>query len=274
MSNIVVTGAASGIGAATVKLLRSNGHDVVGVDLAGTEVTADLSTREGRREASAAVTDAADGVIDAVVCCAGLGPLSSHSGGKLLSVNYFGVIDFLDELRPTLARRERSYAVAISSSSTSTQPGIPGHVVDACLAGDEDLAVTLGDEATAIPSYPASKLALARWVRRESVTPQWIGAGIRLNAVAPGIVDTPMTSGPDLDPNLARALDFYPVPLGRRGRPEEIAALIAFLTSDAASLLCGSVLFADGGTDALLRQNDWPAVWEPSGEDLARHFTG
>ncbi|MCL2535594.1 MAG: SDR family oxidoreductase [Nocardiaceae bacterium] len=273
MANIVVTGAASGIGAATVDLLRTSGNDVVGVDLAGTEIVADLSTPEGRKQAAAATIDATGGRLDAAICCAGVGPLSSHTGGKLVSVNYFGVVDFLEELRPTLARADRAYAVAISSSSTSTQPGIPENLVTACLDGPEETAAALGDEVGAIPAYPASKLALARWVRHQAVTPEWIGAGIRLNAVAPGIVDTPMTSGPDLDPELAKALDFYPVPLGRRGRPGEIAALIQFLTSDAASLLCGSVVFADGGTDALLRQADWPAVWTPTPEDLARHFT-
>ncbi|RVW04608.1 SDR family oxidoreductase [Rhodococcus spongiicola] len=273
MANIVVTGAASGIGAATVELLRRTGNNVVGVDLAGAEIVADLSTSTGRTQAAAAAVEAVDGMLHAAVCCAGLGPLSSHSGGKLVSVNYFGTVDFLEELRPWLARAEQSFAVAISSSSTSTQPAIPENLVAACLDDRESEAVTLGDKVGAIPAYPASKLALARWVRRQAVTPDWIGAGIRLNAVAPGVIDTPMTSGSDLDPNLAKAIDFYPVPMGRRGRPEEIAALLQFLTSDAASLLSGSVVFADGGTDALLRQDDWPKVWEPTPEELTRHFT-
>ncbi|QBJ95300.1 SDR family oxidoreductase [Rhodococcus sp. ABRD24] len=274
MVNIVVTGAASGIGAATLDRLRTSGHDAIGVDLAGTDITADLASIEGRQDAVAAVLDSTSGLVHGVVCCAGLGPLSSHSGGKLVAVNYFGAVNFLDGLRPALARAGQAYAVAISSSSTSTQPGIPEKLVAACLAGDESAAVALGDTVGAIPAYPASKLALAHWVRRSAVTADWIGAGIRLNAIAPGMIDTPMTSGPDLDPGLAKALDFYPVPLGRRGRPDEIAALIEFLTGDTASLLCGSVLFADGGTDALLRQTDWPSIWEPTPEDLTRHFAG
>jgi NAD(P)-dependent dehydrogenase (short-subunit alcohol dehydrogenase family) len=162
--------------------------------------------------------------------------------------------------------------VLISSSSTTTQPGIPEHLVAACLDGDEARALELGDEATAIPAYPASKLALAWWVRREAVRAEWVGRKIRLNTVAPGMIDTPMTNGPDLDPELAKALDFYPVPLGRRGRPEEIAAVVEFLVGPGSTLLCGSVVFADGGTDALLRQQDWPAAWNPTPEDLTRHF--
>lgn len=117
-------------------------------------------------------------------------------------------------------------------------------------------------------TYPATKLALARWVRANAVAAEWIGAGIRINAVAPGMIETPMTSGADLDPELAKLLDVYPVPLGRRGRPEEVAHVIEFLLDARSSLLCGSVLFADGGTDALLRGADWPAVWEPDAAEL------
>ncbi|QHE71939.1 SDR family oxidoreductase [Rhodococcus sp. WAY2] len=272
MATYVITGAASGIGAATGQLLTSAGHTVIGVDLANTDVVADLSTPEGRSAAVAAVTEVSEGVVHGLVCCAGLGPLSHAPGGTLVAVNYFGAVDLATGLRPALERAEGASVVLISSSSTTTQPGIPEHLVAACLDGDEARALELGDEATAIPAYPASKLALAWWVRREAVRAEWVGRKIRLNTVAPGMIDTPMTNGPDLDPELAKALDFYPVPLGRRGRPEEIAAVVEFLMGPGSTLLCGSVVFADGGTDALLRQQDWPAAWNPTPEDLTRHF--
>jgi NAD(P)-dependent dehydrogenase (short-subunit alcohol dehydrogenase family) len=84
------------------------------------------------------------------------------------------------------------------------------------------------------------------------VKDEWIGAGIRLNAVAPGMVATPMTERLREDPELGGFADAYPSALGRAGRPEEVAEVIGFLLSDSASLLVGSVVFVDGGTDAIM----------------------
>ncbi|MBJ8347483.1 SDR family oxidoreductase [Antrihabitans sp. YC2-6] len=270
--SIVITGAASGIGAATAAQLTASGHRVVGIDLRNSDITADLSTTDGRSDAVAAAADACDGVVDGLVCCAGLGPLSGHSGELLVSVNYFGATAVLRGLRPALERSESASAVAISSSSTTTQPMIPDDVVAACLDDREEDARSLAQNAGAIAAYPASKLALAHWVRREAVQPQWVRAGIRLNAVAPGMIDTPMTTGAEVDPQLAQALSHYPIPMKRAGRAEEVAALIEFLLGSGASLLCGSVIFADGGTDAQLRGSDWPAAWAPTPERLAELF--
>ena len=93
-------------------------------------------------------------------------------------------------------------------------------------------------------------------MRRQAVTPAWIGAGIRLNAVAPGLVDTPMNEG-KIETYLSLG-DVYPNPAGRAATATEIAELIAFLLSPSASFCCGTLLFADGGTDAAVRPDDWP----------------
>ena len=104
----------------------------------------------------------------------------------------------------------------------------------------------------AVNTYPATKAALAYWARREGVKAEWIGAGIRVNAVAPGMIATPMTDQLKVDPKLGIFADAYPSALGRPGRPEEVAELIAFLSSPASSLMVGDLVFVDGGTDALL----------------------
>jgi NAD(P)-dependent dehydrogenase (short-subunit alcohol dehydrogenase family) len=120
------------------------------------------------------------------------------------------------------------------------------------LAEDEEAARADAAEVDSVLVYPATKAALAWWARREGVTDAWIGQGIRLNSVAPGIVATSMTEQLRADPAYGPFVDSYPTAIGRPGRPEEIAALIAFMLSDAASLMVGSVVYADGGTDAIL----------------------
>jgi NAD(P)-dependent dehydrogenase (short-subunit alcohol dehydrogenase family) len=140
------------------------------------------------------------------------------------------------------------------------QPGWPVELAHACLAGAEDEARALADSLDPLAVYPASKTALAWWTRQMAVNERWAGSGIRLNAIAPGLIDTPMTAAVRRDPEVGPLLDLLPIPMGRAGRPEEVAEAIAFLLAPASSLFCGSVVFADGGTDALLRTRDWPAM--------------
>jgi NAD(P)-dependent dehydrogenase (short-subunit alcohol dehydrogenase family) len=255
MAVIVVTGSASGIGAATRARLETDGNDVIGVDLRNAEVTADLATPVGRAAAIAAVLQATGGRVDGLVVCAGVGP-ELEPWSTIVSLNYFGAQILLEGLRQALAAGEAPAAVAISSNS-STLPNADTPLVQACLAGDEatarDLALTLDGHRT----YAGSKLALARWVRRHAPGADWAGAGIRLNAVAPGAVLTPLLQRGLAHPAYGPAIRNFPIPLGDFGGPDQIAAAIVFLLSPEASFCCGSILFADGGTDALLRPDDY-----------------
>lgn len=270
---IVITGAASGIGAATAARLGRNGQKIIGVDLRDADVVADLSTPDGRAAAIDGVTSLVDGAIDGLVTCAGLGPLPSRPGSVIVAVNYFGTIEVLRGLRPLLAHGTSPAVVAISSNSTTCQPALPVDLVDLCLAGDESGARARADEIGGMGGvYPASKTAVARWVRHQAVTPDWIGAGIRLNAVAPGMIDTAMVAEGRADATVGPLLDLFPIPAGGPGRPEEVADVIAFLLSPESRLLVGSIVFADGGTDALLRPDDWPAPWDLDLGDVAAMF--
>jgi NAD(P)-dependent dehydrogenase (short-subunit alcohol dehydrogenase family) len=252
MSTIAVTGSASGIGLATRKLLEGAGHQVIGVDLRDAEVVADLSIPEGREAMADGVSRACEGVLDGLV--AGAGVFTTHPGELIVSVNYFGAVATLTGLRPLLARGRSPSAVAISSNSTIVTPPLE-LATECCLAGDEAGARDAAKQQGGL-AYAASKLALARWVRRHAVAADWIGAGIRLNAVAPGLISTPMTA--DNEAQILAMGDGFPLPMGRAGRPEEVAGLLAYLLSPEASFFCGSIVFMDGGTEAALRADDWP----------------
>ena len=262
MRTIAITGSASGIGAATAERLRAAGDRVIGVDVRDADVVADLGTAEGRAGAIEGITAAADGRLDGFVPCAGLGGLPGRPGSLLVSVNYFGSVVLLEGLRPLLEAAGGA-AVAISSNSTTIQPNWPAEIAEACLAGDEQRARELADASDSMSTYPATKSALARWVRRNAA--DWAAAGVALNAIAPGLVETALVAEGRADPTMAPMLAGLPIPVGRGGRAEEIAAFLAFLLSPEARFFCGSVLFVDGGTDALLRADDWPARWQLEG---------
>ena len=247
----VVSGAASGIGAATTALLREQGHRVVTVDLRDADVTADLATPQGRAAAVGGVRDLTE-VVHGVVPAAGIGGFTGTDPALVVSVNFFGAVALVEGLREPLAAAGGAGVVFLASNSITGQPGWAGEVAAACLGGNEEAARAAAAEHEAVMVYPASKAALAWWARREGVTEKWIGAGIRLNSVAPGKIATAMTEQLAADPVFGPLSEAYPTAIGRDGRAEEIAAPIAFLLSDAASLVVGSVLYVDGGTDAIL----------------------
>lgn len=262
MGTFALTGAASGMGEATARLLRAAGHQVIGIDLRDADIVADLATPAGRQAAIDGVRGASGGKLDGAAMFAGVGGATGRPASLLVSVNYFGAVELLDAFRPLLAAAGQSAAVAISSNSATCQPGWPQELVAACLSGDEAQARAVSDEGESVAAYPATKLALARWVRRHAPAAEWAGAGIRLNAVAPGLIETPFVAETRSDPVLGPLIGMFPLPLGRGGTAEEIAGLVTFLLGPAGRFFCGSVICCDGGTEALLRPDDWPARWD------------
>jgi NAD(P)-dependent dehydrogenase (short-subunit alcohol dehydrogenase family) len=253
MRTTVVTGAASGIGAAVRARLETAGERVLGIDLRDAEVIADLARPEGRTAAAAEIRRACNGRLDGVVACAGIGP-HVDPAAAIVSLDYFGAVATLADLRDALAAGERPAAVAVSSNSSSL-PGADGPIVRSCLAADEDRARQLADELGGHAAYAGAKRALALWVRRNA--PAWAAAGIRLNAVAPGAVVTPLLRGGLDHAVFGPAIRGFPIPTGGFGTADQIAAAIAFLLGPDAAFCCGSVFFVDGGSDALLRPDDY-----------------
>jgi NAD(P)-dependent dehydrogenase (short-subunit alcohol dehydrogenase family) len=248
----VVTGSASGIGRATCELLEKQGHRVVDVDLHDATVCCDLGTPEGRLALVEEVRRVSGGTVDAVVANAGV----MADPVLCVRVNFFGAVATCEGLRPLLAGSADPRVVVTASSSLLNQRD--AGVVEACLAGDEELAVERAAP-TGLGGYPSTKHAIARWVRREAPTPGWAGAGIGLNAVAPGIVLTPMTA-PVMGHEKLRALaeEAVPMPYGGPAGPEDVAEVIAFLASAATRRVTGQVVFVDGGADVSLRGDE---VW-------------
>lgn len=253
MATVAVTGSAGGMGVALRARLEAQGDTVIGIDVRDAEVLADLATEDGRAAMVDAVAAHSAGHLDGLVVAAGI----THDDGQLVtSVNYFGAIATLTGLRPLLIGSPRASAVVVGSNSSTTQPGLPLELTELCLAGDEAAARAAAGHGVA--AYGATKLALARWVRRHATTSEWIGAGIRLNAIAPGFIATPMTAGTE---DFVMGLgEIYPIPAARAGTADEIAGLLAYLLGPDAGFFCGSVIFMDGGTDAALRADDWPTA--------------
>lgn len=252
MASIAITGSAGGIGRATVERLEGAGHRVIGIDVRDAEVAADLTTAEGRRAMVRQVEELCAGALDGLVVGAGM---SGDDGAAIVSVNYFGAVATMVGLRPLLEHGTAPSVVAISSNSTTTQPGYPVEIAEWCLAGDEPRARLIAAD-DGLGAYAASKLALALWVRRQAPGADWMGAGIRLNAIAPGFIDTPLTEGQwDFISSLG---EVYPMPAGRAGRADEVAGLLAYLLSPEAGFFSGSVVVMDGGTEAALRPDAWP----------------
>ncbi|MEU1364657.1 SDR family oxidoreductase [Streptomyces sp. NPDC005803] len=248
----VVTGAASGIGAATRHTLLAQGDHVIGVDLRGSDIDCDLADPASRATLADRVSALAPHGIDAVHAIAGV----SLPTALTAKVNYFGATATLSSLRPLLAGSPAPRALVVSSFSAlqDTDP----ELLDALREDDEDRALARAEALAADGQgsliYPSSKRAIAEWVRTQAITTPWAGAGIPLNAVGPGVIRTPMTA-PYLDTPEGREGLFaqVPSPLNGAADPEDIAGLLAWLTSPANRHLTGQVVFADSGADATVR---------------------
>lgn len=260
MGVYVVTGGSGGIGGKTVEILRSQGHEVVNVDRKDGDICADLASREGREHVIQTLTERYPEGIDGLCCNAGVSGACSNLK-LIISLNYFGTVNLAHGLFDLLKKKGGS-CVVISSNTISqgaarqdlvdmlnysqTKPINEARILNIVEKFDGS-SLSVGNSI-----YVTTKYALARWVRRVSAS--WAANGIRINAVAPGNVSTPMTA--TMGDNAKASLAALPIPINYGTDelmvPEDIANVIAFLVSPLAHGVNGNVMFVDGGTDALL----------------------
>lgn len=251
MSTFIVSGSASGIGAAVKSSLLLAGNKVIGIDRHAAEIEADLSTHAGCADAVEKALAECGGKLDGLVCAAGVGPHCDPDA--IVAVNYFGVTRLLDGLFPALQRGENPATVVIASVA-AVQMDFDGHPLrDALLNGCEEDAKRIcrgaGDAGSGL-AYAASKHAMVCDVRRRAM--EWGRAGVRVNAVAPGPIETPLLRDCCEDSRFHASIrDFVP-PIPRVGRADEVSALTLFLLSPSAGFIHASVVFIDGGIGALM----------------------
>ena len=197
------------------------------------------------------------GRLDGLVLCAGLGP-NAQPAIKITAVNYFGTVAILDGLLPLLQSGVNAAAVVVSSIASVQMPWHRNPLAAALKSGNESEVERLLDmtaQKASMVAYCASKNALTVAVRQRALA--WGQAGVRLNTVAPGSVDTPMQQATLTDPELTESIHKNVAPLGRIAKAEEIADLIAFLLSARSSYVHGAQWMIDGGKDAMIRSTQF-----------------
>jgi NAD(P)-dependent dehydrogenase (short-subunit alcohol dehydrogenase family) len=249
---VVVTGAASGMGAATVAILQDLGAEVTALDINDVTIEGVTSIRVDLSDEASidAAVDAIEGPVDSLFCCAGLP--TTAPGQLVMKVNFIGHRHLIESLVPEMPEGS-SVGIISSAGGMGWQQSLD--VINELLdTPDVASAVQWCSEHDVcdLNGYGFSKEALNAYTASRGVS--LAEQGIRLNAINPGPTDTPMmpsfieTMGADFMASLPR-------PLGRNSTPEEQAWPLVMVNSPRQSYTAGSVIYTDGAFSSGLITN-------------------
>ena len=239
---VLISGAGSGIGLASARALQRHGARVAAVVQHDSQMAAVQEQVPGAvvlvqdlldDAACAALPERAAqalGGLDALACCAGIfikkpsDDMSMPEWRQTLELNLNSTFVLV---RAAIAHMRHSKVPGASVVVVTSQIGLVGSARGA--------------------AYAASKAGLNAMVM--SLALEWAGQGVRINAVGPGPVQTPMIAATMADPQASAAM-LQNIPMGRFGQPEEIGELVSFMLSNRASFITGQVVCADGGFTA------------------------